>query len=153
MCALAMCSAVACATVTVEESRLAGQAELSAVEAQLAHMRELLASLSQQQAILREGSVEALYQATRLEIATWQPYEVPLPQSVPQMGPWYLAAYWDRRQFSPLEPVAPWVQDWIDLRRQDHLVHERIEGVSIALRRLERLRDRLRAQLGLPPTR
>ena len=129
----------------------AGNAELRALDARIAEIRVLLASDETAMAAKQDEALTLFADRAETFVAEYQPYRGTLPANVQEFPSWYLAALKERAGFDPSAPLNPWQRQWTAVRRAEHAIHDRYEGLRVSLRRLERLRDRLRRQLGLAP--
>ncbi len=134
-----------------EDGAAAGNAELRALDSRIAEVRALLAADEAAMAASRSEALTLFADRAEAFVAEYQPYRGTLPADVQQFPAWYAAALKERAGFDPGAPLNPWQRQWTAVRRTEHAIYERYEGLRVSLRRLERLRDRLRRQLGLEP--
>lgn len=133
-----------------EDGRDAGFVQLGQLDRQIEVMTDLVgkarAALDQHQA----AEVENLDLVLTTWVTTYQPYQGPVPQTWEENLAAYPALLKSHTGFDPLAPVDPWTRSWVQHRREEHRLNDAYQEVRMSLKRLQTLRARLRAQLGLP---
>jgi hypothetical protein len=129
----------------------AGPAELERVEAQIAELGRALADAETERARLcaelGEWCLDRLGQA----VPTWEPPSLPSTPSTADLGGFYAELLRTRLGFDPLGASPPAARDWRARERACAQADAAADRLRASLRRLERLRDRLRRQLGMAP--
>ncbi len=144
-------AALIAVAVAASDGPAAGHAELRALEDRIAEVRGLLAADEAAMQVHRQEALTMFADNAERFVADYQAYRGPLPANVQEFPQWYLTTLKQRGGFDPSAPLNPWQRQWKAVRQAEHAIYERYAALRISLRRLERLRDRLRRQLGLEP--
>jgi hypothetical protein len=132
-----------------EEVQPAGRAELDRLDREIGVVEGLLAEADQRLELNHATTLAMLDQTMRSGIANWTDWHPPLatPSSPQDMQTWYLRGLQDRHGFDVREPATPWQHQWMALREDEHRIYDRYAELRVALRHLQRLRERLARQL------